>query len=84
MLNLDELGLKVPEVDKPWLREQILGVDSEEFEYQDNFRLAREGFAEEEANYAEAQRCGCCGYADFRFEGSPSGATYLWGFNYGH
>lgn len=77
----------VPELDRGWLREKMAeaeGDDLYEWECQDNFRLAVEGDAGSELAFEEAAREGCCGSAEFRFEGSPSGATYVWGFNYGH
>ena len=75
----------VPEGDREWLDARMAEAEGgEEWEFQDNFRLARAGRASEEAAYEDARHGGCCGSADFEFPGSPSGATYLWGFNYGH
>lgn len=76
----------VPELDRDWLREKMAeaeGDDPYKWECRDNGRLAVEGSPSED-DYEKARRSGCCGFADFRFAGSPSGATYLWGFNYGH
>jgi len=77
----------VPQSDREWLRDKMReaeGDDPYAWECQDNLRLAVEGDAASEAAYEEAELQGCCGSADFRFEGAPSGAAYLWGFNYGH
>jgi hypothetical protein len=77
------------EEDRNWLNgkiDELIGDERDSLEYDciDNRRLARLGEIEEEWEYEDARRNGCCGAADFRFEGAPSGATYLYGFNYGH
>lgn len=82
MLELDDVAAE----DRTWLEGRMAeeGAEYEDEPCQDNFRLADESDPAQVEAYEDAAREGCCGSADFRFEGSPSGRTYLWGFNYGH
>lgn len=84
MMNLND----VPEIDRDWLREKMAEAEGDDpqgdWECQDNLRLAVEGDVASENAYEDARRSGCCGFFDVRFDGAPSGRTYLWGFNYGH
>jgi hypothetical protein len=65
-------------VDKFW------SDNSENFEYADNFRLAKVGDSKEEEQYFAIKEQGCCGFHDMEFGPSPCGAYYNYGFNYGH
>jgi hypothetical protein len=71
-----------------WLKSQIKsfwgGVEEDMYEYPDNFRVALKDDQESEEKYEDAAREGCCGFVDKEFGPSPSGNTYLYGFNYGH
>lgn len=58
--------------------------EAEEYDCVDNYRIAIVGDAESEAAYEEAQRQGCCGFVDVKLGPSPSGRSYLYGFNHGH
>lgn len=58
--------------------------DSDEWDCEDNHRLALVGDAASEAEYEEAQRQGCCGSVDVRLGPSPAGRHFLYGFNHGH
>jgi hypothetical protein len=83
MMTVDDVVAE----DRDWLRAKMAeaeGDDPYKWECQDNFRLAAEGDPASEAAFEDAERGGCCGSATFRFAGSPSGAAYVWGFNYGH
>ena len=77
MLKLSELS----SADREWLLGEMAKVEEGD---EDNFRLARVGNSAEEAEYENTASEGCCGSADFVFEGSPSGTSYRFGFNYGH
>jgi len=73
------------EQDREWLHSEIEKVwaANEDCDYVDNVRLAVEGGSSEEV-YDDARQSGCCGSVDVELKGSPSGAVYLFGFNYGH
>ena len=55
----------------------------EEYEYNDNYRLALQGDKRSMTKYNLIKSRGCCGYYDEKIK-APSGKTYLIGFNYGH
>ncbi len=70
------------ELDAWWMSQATAEFpDDEPFPCADNFRLALKG---DEASYEEAVCNGCCGSVDIEVGPSPSGRTYLYGFNYGH
>lgn len=55
---------------------------SERYEYADNWRCANIDNPSEVMVYATKMRTGCCGSREMVVE--FDGATYLFGFNYGH
>lgn len=52
--------------------------ESDEYDYQDNYRMARVGNDEEVAEYERIRQRGCCGHFDEVRDG------VMFGFNYGH
>lgn len=82
-LNLARFGTAEEDYVRSQLEAFWLNPDND-FEYTDNFRLARKGDADDEAAYEETRRGGCCGYHDIEIGPSPGGYTYLYGFNFGH
>ncbi len=83
---MDDLMRNVPEEDREWLAVEMAHAE-EDFEDEpcrDNDRLADVSKPDQVAAFEDAERQGCCGQASFRFGPAPSGATYVWGFNYGH
>ena len=63
---------------------EALRIAEEEYDCQDNFRLAEVGNAEEEAEYEAALLEGCCGFFDTVLTHEPSKRSFRYGFNYGH
>lgn len=60
-----------------------------DFEYTDDFRLARKNVLEEVAAYQKIKDSGCCGSFDteatFQFKkDQPQEITIMYGFSYGH
>lgn len=56
---------------------------SDEYEYMDNYRVARVDDGDAQRRYEEARDSGCCGSHDVDLTG-PDGHVYSLGFNYGH
>ena len=71
-----------------WLHRQVADFwdrdENQDLEFVDNGRVADEGVPAEVEAYEEAVRQGCCGCVDVTFGPSPSGRTYMYGFNHGH
>ncbi len=65
-------------VDKWWEQN-----NPDDFECQDNTRLARVGNEAEEIAYQNAKDAGCCGFVDEELT-CDDGTILLFGFNYGH
>lgn len=79
----------MPEADIDWLGGQVADFWSDpdfqgDFECVDNNRIAIKGDDSSAAVYETQVMEGCCGSCDVEFGPSPSGLTYLYGFNYGH
>jgi hypothetical protein len=65
-----------------WRREN--DPNGDRFEYSDNTRIAIKGDLGSELVYEDRRDAGCCGSVDVELGPSPTGRTYLFGFNYGH
>lgn len=80
MLKFEDLTLAQQEAIVAWETEN--DPDGYEFEYQDNHRYAILGNAQQEADYDELERGGCCGSVNTEIK--VVDVTILYGFNYGH
>jgi hypothetical protein len=78
----------MPEADIDWLGAQIADFwskpENEDYDNTDNNRIAIKDDPTSCAVYDDDAGNGCCGSCDVEFGPSPSGRTYLYGFNYGH
>jgi len=61
-------------------------INVEDFEYDDNFRVAVKGNKLEEDNYYKLSSEGCCGFEDVEviLKADDQNYTIMYGFNYGH
>jgi hypothetical protein len=85
MFTLQDVESRYGSDESAWLHLQIITVlESGDWEYMDNVRLALVGDSELEQHYERIRDDGCCGSCDHRFGPSPSGRFYMYGFNYGH
>ena len=83
----DEIVWKYGPVEGDWLVQQLATFwekAADQYDCVDNVRLARVGDTNDEEQYDESKREGCCGFEDVTFGPSPGGHTYNFGFNYGH
>lgn len=84
-MTLTEVETKYGAEEAEFVRAAVQAVrDAEEYDCEDNHRLALQGDAESEEEYEEAQRSGCCGFVDITVGSTPGGRTFLYGFNHGH
>jgi hypothetical protein len=87
-LIAEKLGTRIPYADIQWLADQIRAhwekPENADLECVDNGRLAVQGDTLTAEVYDDQCNHGCCGSCDTQFGPSPSGLTYLYGYNYGH
>jgi hypothetical protein len=64
-----------------WISENY---PSDEYECQDNHRIALKGNEEQERAYQLQVEEGCCGSVDTEYTDAETGLVFFVGFNYGH